>query len=198
MLEQGSLRTVYEKRIARLDDTVGLFLTHVRCASAAAGGQRNDYVFFDDAASSKTQQLAVMAGSPPREGERSSLCLITEMPPSFDGLDRAEYRQHKSQLAERSLEMARRFVPGIGDDGAILDAASPQTFERWTLTRGGSAYGALRPARGRRLNAHTPVPNLFLAGQSVLYPGIMGAIASGLVACCHIVGAEKVWELLRA
>ena len=112
-------------------------------------------------------------------------------------MSRDHYRGAKQRLAKESLDMARRFSPGIAIDAEVIDTASPLTFERWTSTPQGSAYGAIRPATGRRLHAHTPVENLVLAGQSVLYPGIMGVVASGLVACCHIIGGESVWELLR-
>ncbi len=199
MLGPGPLRAAYERRVEKLENTKGLFLTFVghekkKCID---GGKTNTYVFFDDEASSAMHQLAIMAGSPPQEGHQSSLCLIREMPDEVFDMNREQYRITKRQLAMDSLDMARKFSTAIADDAEIIDAASPLTFEKWTGTPMGSAYGATRPATGRRLHAHTPVENLVLAGQSVLYPGIMGAVASGLAACCHIIGGESVWELLR-
>jgi all-trans-retinol 13,14-reductase len=40
----------------------------------------------------------------------------------------------------------------------------------------------------------TKIPGLFLAGQGVIAPGVLGAVISGMVACGMIVGENELLE----
>ncbi len=201
----ASLAAMYERRTSHLANTTAMFLCFFAAADEEPVGRRNSYVFLPAAeAAAGSRYVAVMAGSPPRRGFHSSLGLIRDLPAGWlpDGGEpgrRADaYRAAKRRLADETLAVARRH--GLVDDTAreLVETVSPQSFTDWTATPDGSAYGAKRLVTGRRLNPVTPVENLVLAGQSLLYPGIMGAAASALVACGPAVGPRRTWELLLA
>lgn len=202
MLAEGRLRELFERRMMKTENTKSMFLTYLRSGYPAAAGSSNTYLFFEDRGkgSSRVRQVAVMAGSPQNERWKSSLCLISDLPPdAFRGVNRKSdvYRAKKRELSDLSVQAAREWTNAVDVDAEIIESLSPLSFEHWTGTKDGSAYGVKRKVSGRRLHSQTAVPNLFLAGQSALYPGIMGAVASGLVASCHAAGSQPTWELLR-
>jgi len=201
LFAEGKLHELYERRMRKLENTPAMFVTYLRSKQTASVASHNTYLFFEEAESdaSPVSQLAVMAGSPPSEDLESSLCLICDVPPDvFAAVPRSSraYRDAKSTLSTKSIQLARQWTDVIGSDADVVETLSPLSFEHWTGTQDGSAYGAKRMVTGRRLHCQTAVANLFLAGQSVLYPGIMGVVASGLVATCHVAGMESTWELL--
>lgn len=79
----------------------------------------------------------------------------------------------------------------------MLDAATPSTFESYTGTVAGAAYGLKHSTNQWGLQATTPIKDLYLAGQSVLAPGLLGAMISSLLAVSHILGHETVWNEIR-
>ena len=89
---------------------------------------------------------------------------------------------------------ALRHVPEIGDRATSLGCASPLTYRNWTGTVGGASYGLKRSVAWMPLKPRTPVRGLFLSGQSVLMPGVMGATAAGLLTSGHIVGIDRIWD----
>lgn len=86
--------------------------------------------------------------------------------------------------------------PGGGRGAERVAALTPQTYEGWTGTIGGSAYG-LKHGVKRPLQPFTDISGFYLAGHSILMNGLGGASISGLVAAGHILGHENVWARLK-
>ena len=75
----------------------------------------------------------------------------------------------------------------------VLDAYTPLTIRDWMNSPGGSAYGVMRSSSqymSAALLNRTSVKGLYLAGQSVLAPGIIGTIMGSFVTVKMILGAE--------
>ena len=79
----------------------------------------------------------------------------------------------------------------------MVCAATPYTFERYTGTPGGSMYGIKQSVNQIKLNSVTQIKGLYLAGQSILMPGVMGGAVSGLLGVSNIVGIEDVWREVK-
>ncbi len=78
-----------------------------------------------------------------------------------------------------------------------MEGSTPLTVRDFVHTPFGSLYGAKR-----RVGQHTVPPltrykGLFLAGQAVTAPGLLGAMISGVQACGHIFGHDEIFEDLR-
>ncbi len=104
-----------------------------------------------------------------------------------------EYEERKRKTA---LEMIREAEPILGPipDPRILDVYTPLTLRDWVATPGGSAYGVLRSGEqlfSAALLSKTPVTGLFLAGQSVLAPGVLGAVLGSFVTARFILGPKR-------
>ncbi len=97
------------------------------------------------------------------------------------------YGNLKEILAQKVMERIATIYPTAGHHARITDTYSPATFERYTLTPKGSAYGIKKSAQHFLEGMFSPatrVKNLFLTGQSVGFCGIHGAIVAS-VNLCH-------------
>ncbi|MFQ5589534.1 MAG: phytoene desaturase family protein [Phycisphaerae bacterium] len=106
-----------------------------------------------------------------------------------------EYMKHRA--TEKTVEAFYLRFPELRGKCRVLDSATPCTYESYTGTVGGSAYGMKQSVAQAGLMARTPLSGLYLAGQSVLAPGLLGVLISGLLAVSEILGAETVWEGLQ-
>ncbi len=109
----------------------------------------------------------------------------------------AAYEESKQRTTENMVEVLYRQFPQLRGRCRVLDAATPSTYESYTGTVGGSAYGLKRSIYHAGLGARTPLKGLYLAGQSVLAPGLMGVLISGLLAVSNVVGHDTVWNELQ-
>ena len=76
----------------------------------------------------------------------------------------------------------------------VIDTYTPLTIRDWVNSPNGSAYGVMRSDRqmlSAALLNRTAVKGLYLAGQSVMAPGILGTILGSLITAKFIVGPER-------
>jgi phytoene dehydrogenase-like protein len=105
----------------------------------------------------------------------------------------ADYGAAKMALA-RSL--IKEVEPVTGQLGGleVIDTYTPLSIRDWVNSPNGSAYGVMRSDR-QMLSAaflnRTAVKGLYLAGQSVMAPGILGTILGSLATAKFIVGPER-------
>lgn len=78
--------------------------------------------------------------------------------------------------------------------------STPETWERFTGTPGGSAYGILKESGQLSLcvvSPRTPLPGLFLTGQNLGLHGILGVSYTAVRTCSVILGADVINELFN-
>ena len=102
------------------------------------------------------------------------------------------YIMQKEKKAKELFDVA---APLLGDtsDAKLLDSYTSLTIRDWVASPDGSVYGILR-SKDQLVKAaslsRTSVKGLYLAGQSVLAPGILGTVLGSLVTARDIAGAE--------
>jgi all-trans-retinol 13,14-reductase len=104
--------------------------------------------------------------------------------------DRPEQYLALKATIERSLlaQFARRF-PALAPMVVCRELSTPLTTADFIGAQQGGMYGLeVSPRRflSDSLRARTPVPGLFLTGQDVVTPGVMGALAGGVLAAAAI------------
>ncbi len=152
-----------------------------------------------------TSFAALNCGPTGGETGRKSLCVARMGPPALlpsrqcgkPGCRETAYEQSKEREVERTLEAFFRHFPGLRSRCRVLEAATACSYESYTSTAMGSMYGLKHSVHQTDLNTRTPVKGLYLAGQSVLAPGLMGVLISGILAASHILGHRTVWDGLR-
>ncbi|MEN8212435.1 MAG: hypothetical protein ABFR31_12015, partial [Thermodesulfobacteriota bacterium] len=106
-----------------------------------------------------------------------------------------EYRILKNKLAGKILNHIAMIFPDVRDHAEVADSYSSATFQRYTLTKNGSAYGIKKTAQHfleGMFSPATKVRNLFLTGQSIGFNGIHGSIVSSVKLCQMLIGKDYI------
>jgi phytoene dehydrogenase-like protein len=92
-----------------------------------------------------------------------------------------EYTAYKARKTERIRERVNAFYAGQNAAFKVLNSASVLTFRDYLNSPDGSAYGIRQKTGQFNLIGKLPLRNVYLAGQSSLLPGIVGAMMSSFI-----------------
>jgi len=113
----------------------------------------------------------------------------------------SEYLAAKNKIAASIFGELKRNWPEMAEEMKIVDIYTPSTFNRYTLSPNGTAYG-VKKSVAKYLNSSfhtkTKVEGLFLSGQSLLLPGILGALISSVLTCTEILGTDYLLNKIRS
>ena len=87
------------------------------------------------------------------------------------------YEMQKERMTDECIRLAERVIPGLQNMIAKRYTSTPLTWRDYTLSPCGSAFGIRKDCRQPLLtmsSPKTPVPNLFLTGQSLVLHGLEG------------------------
>ncbi len=123
---------------------------------------------------------------------KSSVSIITLLPPKaydeFEKCSTPEYLEKKKAFAQKLVEKAAKAIPELRERVEVMDAATPKTFERYTLNPKGAIYAFDQSMNApKRPYFKTPVKGLYLVGAST-FPGagIEAVTISGVIAANDI------------
>lgn len=89
-----------------------------------------------------------------------------------------EYRSRKEAITEELISIVEGTIPRLREHILVKEAATPLTFQRYTLNKNGSYLGF--DICFKRLPQKTPIDGLYLAGGwTEPHAGVMGVIISG-------------------
>jgi len=91
-----------------------------------------------------------------------------------------------------------RAYPDLAGNLRFLEGSTPLTVRDFCSTPLGGLYGVKHMVGQYNPHPVTKIPGLFLAGQAIVSPGIMGAVLSGLLACGSVLGHEFMRKELKA
>jgi all-trans-retinol 13,14-reductase len=107
------------------------------------------------------------------------------------------YLAFKEEIAERMLRHMEMSCPELRGKIRVVDCSTPLTMRDYVNNPFGSMYGVKHKTEQYNPFPTTRVPGLFLAGQSIVSPGLLGAIISGFVACGNILGNDLLQKELK-
>lgn len=212
LLPEGVLRPGYRRRVLEMEDgpgTLSLFVTTRADLSHYAARNIYNYKTSDinaiyDNHDGKGQFVFVTVPTA-REGTGKSglhqvigLALfgwrhVRAWEHTTTGERGADYEAFKQKKAEELLSLVTEVVPELAGAVESLEAATPLTNRDYAASVGGAAYGihhSVEQSGRYGLRPRTRVGGLFLAGQSVLMPGVCGVTISAFHTCSHILGEE--------
>lgn len=111
---------------------------------------------------------------------------------SFIGRRPDDYKIFKKEVAERMLRHIESSCEELRGKIKSVDCSTPLTLRDYTSNPFGSIYGVKHKTEQYNPFPVTRLPGLFLAGQSIVAPGLLGAIVSGFVACGNILGHDNL------
>jgi all-trans-retinol 13,14-reductase len=108
-----------------------------------------------------------------------------------------DYEEFKRQKAERLIEFADHWVPGLRNAVKNYYSATPLTLRDYIGTDDGTLYGYIKDYREPMktfISPRTKIPNLFLTGQNLNLHGLLGVTVSAIVTCSEILGRDHILE----
>jgi len=109
-----------------------------------------------------------------------------------------EYTAFKALIEQRLLAQFARHFPNLAPMVVFHEVSTPLTLTAYSGAYQGASYGLeVSPRRflSESLNVRTPIARLFLTGQDVTSPGVMGAMMGGVIAAASI--ANQIYSHLR-
>lgn len=202
MLPRGIVRPVFFNRLKDLRNTKPIFVVWLDAKKIPEKLRHtNNYMFKKDAG--VTSLFAAMACNG-NGMNKKALCLIrTVNDPEPTAMEYAQkdltpaYHQFKGVQTEKTLRHFEQMFPEMKGEYELVDSATSHTFKRYTGTPGGSAYGAKHVVGQRDLTPTTSIRGLYLAGQSIHFPGLMGTIISAFLTTSVIFGVENIWNQVK-
>jgi phytoene dehydrogenase-like protein len=207
MLPDGAAKPSYRRLVSKMVDTDGMFGAH-----ACVDGSHHEVIPYNifKINTEKDGNILDLKYYQLRESERDGKNLLTILTSgeyerwqkwehTKTGRRGGDYVREKENRAWGLIrESEDIFGPLRG--AKLLDAYTPLTTRDWVNSPQGSAYGVLRSA-GQLLEAsilnRMSVKGLFLAGQSVRAPGILGTILGSLGTVKLIIGAERFGHIFK-
>lgn len=100
----------------------------------------------------------------------------------WKNLDSENYEAEKQKLIDRTLVDLERYVPGVKDKLDWVEAATPTTFNRYTLHTDGTSFGTKFEGLDISREIFKEVPGLFHVGSvGIIMSGWLGAINYGVI-----------------
>jgi phytoene dehydrogenase-like protein len=103
------------------------------------------------------------------------------------GMERETYRARKRRLIDETLDALEVWIPGVRDRIDFVEAATPMTFERYTLHGGGASFGT--KFEGLRVSMDLPkqIGGLFHTGSvGIIMSGWLGAANYGVITAHNV------------
>jgi len=111
--------------------------------------------------------------------------IVASMNADYDdwaGMDAHAYEQAKNDMIERTLIDLDRYIPGVRSKTDWLEAATPRTFNRYTLHSKGTSFGTKFEGLDVSRSIFKEIGGLFHVGSvGIIMSGWLGAINYGVI-----------------
>ena len=97
-------------------------------------------------------------------------------------LSEEQYRTSKVELIESTLDALDKYIPGVRGKIDYVEAATPKTFQRYTLHEGGASFGTKFEGLKISMGLPSEIPGLFHTGSvGIIMSGWLGAANYGVI-----------------
>ena len=187
-------RPAYLHRLEKLENGPGIFTVYVKLKPGVLP-YCNHAIFLED-------RLMIHFGEAASDGSARSIDLLAfETPDQVRGDERRvrgdgrrvrgderrvwgdETGPDRASRALALIQIAAGRFPGLSAAVEQYWTSTPATWERYTGTPGGSAYGIRKCGPQDYLAPQTPLPWLYLTGQNIGLHGVLGTAVSALNTC---------------
>ena len=175
-LFKGHVRPSYLHRLQLLEDGPGIFTVYCKL--------RPETIHYQPWSTTFDGNLMLHYGNPDGTGFARSADLLTFSEKAIPD---------RNTLAESLI----RRVPGLADAVEKYWTSTPATWEHYTGTPGGTAFGIRKKDATCYVHPRTPVPGLWLTGQNCGLHGVLGVSETALSTCREILGEPTLNQILQ-
>lgn len=210
LLPEGALRKRYIQRIKNLHNSFGVFTVHLFIKENSVK-YRNRNLFIhhqpelwrtaDQPVDGRTRSIGVHFSVPEDGGEYThniDLFMpmywqeVAEWADSRPMHRSGAYEAFKQRRAEDAIAQVLPYLPELKGNIEQFFTSTPLTYHDYTGTCEGSAYGICTDCNNLMITllpTKTPLPNLFLTGQSINFHGVLGVTVTSKITCAQIMEA---------
>ncbi len=110
----------------------------------------------------------------------------------------AGYHERKDDVARQVMRKAQQYIPEMQGRATVVSVSTPLTIRDYCNAPEGAAYGIKHSLTQFAPTPSSPVRNMYLSGQGIAAPGIMGAMTAGFITCGEILGHDLLRGELQA
>lgn len=215
LLPSDRFRPSYVRRLEGLDETFSAFILYGKSRSLNQRLKgKNIFSFFSPAENGFREKgplhrrplfisSAVPKNSASTEPGFIAICPATlgqagAWLHSRPGRRPGGYRIFKARVMEMLKDRVQESCPDISEGIEIVEGATPLTLRDFSHSPAGSLYGAKHRVGQYNPVSLTRIDGLYLAGQAVVAPGVLGAVLSAFLACGNILGHDRLRKELNA
>ena len=110
-----------------------------------------------------------------------------------------DYVAMKNAKTQACVEVVKSVLPQLEDSIEATFTSTPISYQTYTNTQNGSAYGIQKDFNSPMttvLTPRTPIPNLLLTGQNLNLHGILGVSMTSCFTCAEIIGMDTIVQSL--
>jgi phytoene dehydrogenase-like protein len=200
MLQEDAAKPSYKLRVGKLQNTEGIFSVNLAVDAKECGDlPHNIFKVASDSTGTMTDAtfIQVRKTHDPQKNLLTLLCgskyeKWKQWEHTVTGRRGAEYEGRKEEESGLLVKQASGVLGPISG-ARIIDSYTPLTVRDWVNSPCGSPYGIKKSVgqmmSGPSLN-RTSIKGLYLAGQSIQAPGIVGTVLGSLSTVKLIIGHE--------
>ena len=214
LVPEPFFRPAYRKRLQRLEETGSANMLYASCnsppqqlgyANMVVSSELNIPVLRETDLLEK--QPLFISCARPKEGGTTTHGLTAICPAPISQTNRwsdsvtgkrpPDYSDYKAEIAEKLGQYIGAVFPGLIEKIRFTECATALTLRDYSHSPFGSLYGVKH-----KVGQYNPLPitkakGLFLAGQAIAAPGILGAVVSAFLVCGIIIGHHRVLKELK-
>ncbi len=211
LTDGAPFRPAYRKRLAALKDSQSALMVFAKSDKPEPSLDRSNHFILPPPPSDPknvggTGKIIYVTAARLKDGSGSLGGFVALTPASFApyakwsdtrrGNRPEEYETYKSEALRGLLSSLEKSYPDMIGKAGRVGGATPLTFSNYTGSETGALYGVMRRVGQVNPTPKTRVKGLYLTGQAVALPGIMGAMTGGFLTCGQILGHEKLLDEL--
>lgn len=111
-----------------------------------------------------------------------------------------DYNELKEKFSQRLYDYLYKYVPEVKGKVEYSELSTPLSTEYFNKYQAGELYGLEHnPARFNEkwMKPKSPIENLYISGQDILFAGVASALASGAMTATEILGVNIIKTLIR-
>ncbi len=210
LLPERVLRPAYVKRLRNLRQTTSAYILFARSSVAADLQSSNLFVqqragLFSSATDRPLEERSFYLTATGGAATEDASAVVGIVPAGFSEVaefagaaqrQSSAYAALKNSLSERLRQM---FLAGCPDlvELDVLDLATPLTLRDYSLAPDGAIYGVGRFVGQYNPHPVTRLPGLFLSGQAIAAPGLLGAVVAAYLTCGTILGHDNLRKEIK-
>ena len=207
LIPQGLVRPAYLHRIRELPETRSAMLLFAETRDCLDENE-STYLLPQPSAQelfpgveSAQPSIYLFCDRPQADGRKAVMAVVLmddkDLPAGNPHPRPSSYVEWKRVIAARLQACIVQRLPELAGRWRVLDVASPLSMRHWVYGATGSLYGVQHNMEAMPMLPVTRLPGLFLAGQNILLPGVLGGMVSAALAVGFSFGHDNVLKEFR-